>query len=333
MKKIYVVIIGFLLILTACTNGDIPIIYSTNLKIIPAGVIKPFTYEMIDGDLQSPPDGHKLRVRLFIYDDQGQLELQETRYLSTYAEIMNSTLNLQAGSYTAIVVTDVVEYGNSVSFEYWLLSGEENFTTLEITDAGVIRSNAKTLGLSAIDFNVDDSSPTDYTINVSPAGALCCIVVKGIHDSFTPSVTSPSLYAKMFELVIDKLCKSLKFNSQEEWTTSLNNNLDRFRLFAIMPIDFPQSNAIYGYSFIIPTGEIDLYFDVTMSSSDYSLHTDNMTITPQMGDEYYFELDMTNLTCGYQLVNDTKSTFTPTTRSEVPASADKHTFLIKDLVK
>ena len=62
MKKILYSLIAVLaMVMSSCSNDDIEVLHSVNIKVNPSKVISTFTYEYQPGELESFPDGYKLR--------------------------------------------------------------------------------------------------------------------------------------------------------------------------------------------------------------------------------------------------------------------------------
>lgn len=283
--------IGF----SSCTNDDIIINYTTNFKINPSGVISPFTYEINTGELESFDSSYKLRIRLLIYNSLGNLVASDVQYFTNYASIMNSSLGLEKGDYTAIATTDVVRYnGQNVTFSFWSLTDSTYLANTKITDNGKIGYQYKILGISKLDFSVVGASKTSETINVKPAGALSCVY-----------------YAKMrtysdvvsYGLGAAKTSESCHFDSQGNYQASAENNngsydwwLDHFDI-----EDFSSSvNNVYSYVFTLPMSNLNLKFQANTSSDQYDL-SNPMTISPQAGEEYLFYIDLSQATNNYAI--------------------------------
>ena len=150
MKKIVysIVIAVFALMVVACDNEPITITYGVPVKVDPSGVISPFTYEIITGELESFDTENKLRVRLLAYNSEGKLAASDSAFLTNYAAILNSSLQLTEGTYTLIAITDVVEHAsNRTTFEYWKLSNISDINQVKVTDAGYIGGENKIIGI------------------------------------------------------------------------------------------------------------------------------------------------------------------------------------------
>ncbi len=285
MKK-YLAIFAvlFTVILSSCSNDDIPVSQSTTFRINPASVVQTFTYEINPGDLEGISSGDELRVRLLIYNSEGVLTKSETQFLSSYASLMTSTIDLGIGDYTAVVVTDVVERsGDEISFACWELSDENSISTAKITDLGYIGGKSKILGLGSTEFSVSGSS-RDITINPMPVGAVFCVMFRNIHQ-----------YSDIESLTLETNRSSdyLILNNDGGYDIAVQNNNNKYdwRTAYINPSDYPNSTNIYGYYFVFPINNNSFRFRIDIDGSD-PMYTDAMPFNITAGSEYYFELDL-----------------------------------------
>ena len=118
-----------LVVLTAgfasCSNDDIPMeedvtmkTFETTFKINPKTVIEPFTGEFNPGELQIFDENYQLRVRLLLYNHVGDYVGEDVQKFSNYMVTMESSKLLQAGSYKAIVITDLELKASSSEGDY-----------------------------------------------------------------------------------------------------------------------------------------------------------------------------------------------------------------------
>ena len=283
-KNLAIFAVLFTVILSSCSNDDIPVSQTTTFKVNPATVVQPFTYEINQGDLEGISSGSELRVRLLIYNSEGVLTKSETQFLSSYASLMSTSINLDLGDYTAVVITDVVERnGNGISFACWELSDESSISTAKITDLGYIGGKSKILGFGSTEFSVSNSS-RDITINLSPVGAVICVMFRHIHQ-----------YSDVESLTLETNRSSdyliLNNNGKYEIAVENNNNKYDWRTAYISPADYPNSTNIYGYYFVFPINNNSFRFRIDIDGAD-SKYTDAMLFNITAGSEYYFELDL-----------------------------------------
>lgn len=303
MKKYFAIFaVLFTVILSSCSNDDIPVTQSTTFKINPATVIQPFTYEINPGDLEGISSGNSLRVRLLVYNSEGILVKSETQYLSSYASLMSTSLELSMGDYTAVVITDVVERSESdISFACWELSDESSISTAKITDKGYIGGKSKILGLGSTKFTVSNISK-DVVINPTPAGAVLCVMFRHIHT-----------FSDVESLVLEtnRTSDYLVLNKDGGYNVAVENNNNNYswRTAFIEPSDYPNSTNIYGYYFVFPTNNISYRFRIDVDGAD-SVYSNAMPFNITAGSEYYFELDLCDPDfdngisyCGYEITS------------------------------
>ena len=171
MKK-YLAIFAvlFTVILSSCSNDDIPVDRSVTFKLNPATVVDNL-YEMYAGDLTSISSGATLNVDLYVYDESGKLVAQDNQVFNAYTHIMTSNLNLGNGAYTAVAISHVTS-----SVDFWGVEGTENLNTLKITDNGYIGGKSKILGLTVEKVYVTDGENT-FNIDINNAGAVACVAI------------------------------------------------------------------------------------------------------------------------------------------------------------
>lgn len=309
MKKyIIMATVAMAMLFASCKNEDFGILRSVNFKINPYGVISGFDYEVNDGELESFDTDYKLRVHLFVYDEMGYLQGSDVGFLTNYQSIMNSTLELPEGKYTAVAITDVVQYNGSVTFKYWTIAGTDRLSDLKVTDAGYIGLKYKILGISNYDFEVKEGS-VDHTIHVQPAGALILVVEKNIH--YYSNVV-------MYELDMNKTSDFCTFNSNGSYEVAIENNGGDFdwRLGYFEPIEHPNSNALYGYYFVLPLGRTSFQWYCKTSDDTWYYAGDEMSANIKVGEEYLSYLELgSHVITNMEVVNGGKA-FNPLTDVE-----------------
>lgn len=285
MKNVFFILLSTLVVvLSSCSSDDISVGQSTTFKINPSSVIQSFTYEIEPGDLEGISSEESLRVRLLVYDSDNVLVRSETQYLSSYASIMTTNMDLEAGDYMAVVITDVVtRNGDNVSFACWELSDERSLTTARITDLGYIGGQSKILGIGSKNFRVSDGA-TEVSVNPSPAGSLLLVMWSHVH-TFSD--------VEEMTLEVNRFSDYLVMNSQGGFDMSVENHDNQYdwRITMLAPSDYPDSNNLYSYYFIFPIQNISFRFRIDPSSGE-SIYTDPMPFNLKAGSEYYFELDL-----------------------------------------
>ena len=247
MKKVLFILTSVIaLVLSSCSNDDIPVSQSTTFKIDPANVIRPFTYEINPGDLEGVDSDYSLRVRLLVYNSEGILAQSGTQYLSSYASIVSTSVNLEKGDYTAVVITDVVEKeGDDISWACWELSDEHSLTTAKVTDLGYIGGKSKILGIGSKKFSVTGEAE-EISINPSPAGAVLCTMWRNIH-TFSD--------VDMIVLETNRSSDYLVMNSEGGYNVAIENDNNNYswRMGYLEPSNYPNSTHVYGYYFLSST--------------------------------------------------------------------------------
>lgn len=290
MKKYTLIIAAILLmVLSACTDSkDITIIrskiVSKSFKINPSTVISGFE-ELQAGDLTVISSNMELRVRLLIYNENGQLVAKDTQYFSDYSHIMTSNVDVdEFGSYKAMVITDIRR--KSDSLEFWTINGEENLNSLIINNTGYLGGENNILGISNYDF--DGNTSSQININVQPAGALMVVYYMGIRALS---------YVTEYQLAIDKSTDSVTFTSDAlpEWNIKSSSDFD-WRISNIELADFDDTvENVYEYVFALPYGqtkiELQGYNMLALGSSWFAL-TETAYLNLGRGTEYYVCCDI-----------------------------------------
>lgn len=225
-KSISILAIALVAILFSCSNDDIKISRTVNFTLNPSTVVEPFVekYAYIltnvlgsnKGELESFNTNYKLRVRLYVYDKNGELIKAASGDFSNYDVKLKESAFLPVGSYTAIAVSDI--YRPSDGFEYWALSGQSQLATLKIVDTGYFGDSRTILGVTKQTFIVNDTG-LDVNIDIKPAGALCLVLYTNI---FTFSDVTE------YELSVNKFQNSIAFDSNGDYSISTENHNGKF---------------------------------------------------------------------------------------------------------
>jgi lipoprotein len=188
-----IAILGILLPLlsfSSCTDKEeVDVSYNTQIKIDLSEIVKPYTYQLHENELNTLPDHSKLEVALMMYNrSTGELAYQNIKSYPSYSTIANFNLNVSTvGTYQAIVITRVV---SDEGVSYWDISGIDNLNTLRIrpnyesSDFGM----SQIIGIGTIPI-----WPSGIrVIPVKAAGALLIPRVK-CHTDLTTNHTSVKL--------------------------------------------------------------------------------------------------------------------------------------------
>lgn len=302
MKKYIIVMFAIITTFTSCTNDDITISHTTNFKINPSTVIAPFTWEWQAGDLESFDTDFQLRIRLLVYNSDGILQKEDAQYFTNYSVMMNSSIALPKGIYTAIAITDIIKKGSD--FEYWTLKDYQKLADTHIDDAGYIGGKNKILGISKSNVTIDDQSPNDISINVQPVGSIFFVWYRNIH-TFN-DVTR-------YILSCAKTAESCIFSTDGSYSIAAENNNGSYdwRISYIDVEDHSQYSGIYSYYYVLPVSNLNLKFQYASSSESGNQDiTSVITINPKAGEEWAFILNLKDedndnrITYNYELVND-----------------------------
>lgn len=305
MKKHIIIFatIAMAALFVSCKNKDIQISRTVNFKVNPYEVISGFDYEVNAGELESFDSDYKLRVHLLVYDNLGYLVATDVQYLTNYQSIMNSSLELADGEYTAVAITDVVEYNGSVTFNFWTITGTERLSDLKVADAGYIGGKYKILGATNYHFDVREGS-IDHTIRVQPAGALILVAALNIHYYNT---------VVMYELDMNKTSDFCTFNSDGSYEVAIENNGGDFdwRLCYFEPNSL-TGDVCYGYYFVLPLGHTSFQWYCKTNDGTWYYAGDEMSANIKFGEEYlaYMELG-SDIDVEMLLVNGSKAVELP----------------------
>ena len=135
---------------SSCSNDDIPIEYvvgkhDVTFKVNPTTIISTFpviaSVEALNSnDILYDADGYTLRIRLFIYDNNGALLVSAEKKVSNYRQVAEFTFKeLPEGNYTAISICDVIR--NNDNYEFWTLADENKMSTLKLIENGHASGN------------------------------------------------------------------------------------------------------------------------------------------------------------------------------------------------
>ncbi len=336
MKKyISFLLVGFVIFLTSCSNDDITISRNITFKVDPSGVVKSFTEEIKPGELSSINSGCKLRVKVLAYDKDGLLAYCDSAFLDSYNSQMTSQKYIPEGTYTVIAVTDVVRgsIGN-ISREYWNMSGVNDINTLKVSYNRWLAFNNVILGVASQKVTIDANSQ-DIILNPSPAGALFLIVYYNI-SRFSD--------VESYKLLTNRSCDYMSFDSNGNVETLIKNQNNQFNWrTSIINIGNETSNNIYDYAYVFPMDNASYKFVARIkgNSEDTDLIEENMVIPSiKAGEEYYFELDLNNLTYDYRKVSNSNSktrssnsVLTSTPWMERKKANFQETVMLKDLIR
>lgn len=291
-KHLAILAVLFTVILSSCTNDDIPVSQAITFKVNPSTVVSSYQ-EFQPGELSSIPSGANLRMRLLIYNEAGNLVAEDETYMNDYTHIMTSSFNLEQGSYTAVACTDIVT--DNKKFEYWDLSGKEKLSTTMFTDNGYIGGSLKILGIKVNHFSVDNELK-EYHIDVKPAGALAFVWWKNWRRYNN---------VEAFRLYANRSCDNMTLNAYGEPTYSVesSNDVSDWRI-ASMTYDAEYAGG-YVYVFLFPVKNMTVQFGASLKDNKYTLFKNAKEIVDiELGREYYFTYDVTSEECEWLVLTD-----------------------------
>ena len=186
MKKyIFMMLVVLAAGFTSCSNDDIPLeekvtekVFEAMFKINPETVIQPFR-ELELGDLQTFDKDYQLRIRLLIYDKNGNLVIKDEQYFENYKVLMTSRKSLPAGEYTAVAISDLKSKDGDDDF--WIVRNEVMLNEMVVEDAGFIHGKNKMLGIKELRFTVSPDNVNEFIMNVEPAGGILVVHYQGLH--------------------------------------------------------------------------------------------------------------------------------------------------------
>ena len=107
-KYLYLVIDLIASFFTSCSNDDITIGTAYTVNVNASTVISSFI-AISDGEFEAFQDSkERLRIRVLIYNENGELVAQDAGIYTNYNVQLKSTNKLKAGKYTVIGISDVV---------------------------------------------------------------------------------------------------------------------------------------------------------------------------------------------------------------------------------
>ena len=300
-RNIVLAVLLVALLFASCKNEDITMQRKVSFTVNPSEVISGFTYEVDEGELESFNSGYKLQIHLLVYDDMGYLTASDTRYLSNYQEIMNSSLTLWDGEYTAVAITDVVKYDGGVTSNYWNITETDRLSSLKVSDAGNLGGKNKILGISNYGFKVGEGS-VDHTIRVKPAGAL--IVVKSSNIHYYNTVLR-------YQLGMNKNSDHCTFNGDGSPVVAVENSGENYEWHSgyFDPQDFDSSNECHYYHFVLPLGRTAFQWLGKTEDNIWRYGGDKMSANIGLGQEYLVRFDLgSDIKAQMELVNGEKAT-------------------------
>ncbi len=284
----------------SCKNENIEMQRKVSFTVDPSEVIGSFTYEADEGELESFNSNYKLRIHLLVYDKMGDLAAAEECYLSNYQGIMNSSLTLWDGEYTAVAITDVVKYDDGVTSTYWNINGTDCLSNLKVSDAGNDGEKHKILGISNYHFHAKEGAD-DHTIRVKPAGALILVKSSNIHYYST---------VVRYKLGMNKGTDCYTFNSDGSYAVAAENGGENYEWHAgyFDPQDYNSTNDCHYYHFVMPLGRTAFQWLGKTEDNVWRYGGDKMSANIKIGEEYLIRFELgSSIQVQMDLVNGEKT--------------------------
>lgn len=286
MKK-YISLLAFSLaaMLVSCTNDEISISRTVNFTVNPSTVVSQFAVgEEQAGELEGFDTDCKLNVKLYIYNNQGDLVKTFNNSYSNYAVQMKASAFLDHGDYTAVAITHIDAPSHNLYF--WKIEGEEKLEGMRIVDNGYVGGQNKVLGVSVKQFTVGDEI-TDLNINVQPAGSM--LVVR-----YYNYLALKNLGFTTFYLMGNKTMNYLEFDRSGNTSVVAENHNSQYD-WIYDEIDANEFSAgynyIYSYEYILPMTNVGLQFYTEDDSYMYNLGS-STNFNTQAGGCYYAYLSL-----------------------------------------
>ncbi len=277
----------FAAMITSCTNDDVAISKTVNFTVNPSTVVGTFSVgEENAGDLESFHTDCKLNVRLFIYNEDGDLVEKANNTYSNYAVQMKASFFLPQGNYTAVAITHIDDVVDNI--KYWVISGESHLEGMRITDGGYIGGQNKVLGVAVSTFSVKDEI-VDLNMNVLPAGSMLTV-------RYYNYLALKSLGYTQFTLYANKTMDYLEFDRSGKTEVVADNHNGSYDWIVdnINASNFASGyDYIYSYEFILPMTNVGLQFFTEDESSYYSLGA-STSFTTLAGSCYYAYLNLSS---------------------------------------
>jgi hypothetical protein len=267
----------FAVILSSCSNDDIPVGQSITFKVNPSTVVSSLL-EFSPGDLSSIDSDENLYVSLYIYNEAGALVSSEVQKFKDYTHIMNSVQSIEAGEYTVVASTQIID---DEDFKYWEITGIDNLSTFNVKDKGYIGGSAKILGLSAQKINVT-SSTKEVSINVECAGAVA--LVQMLNWNRYSNISD-------YGLVANKSCDDVTL----DYDGGLNYSVKSKSSYSYWLVKWNYNSAYsgaYSYTFMFPYTNINLAFVAVTTSGSNEYLGDECTGNIEKNHTYWFAYDV-----------------------------------------
>lgn len=280
MKKIITILTVLLtVILSSCSNDEIPVENTATFKLNPATVVENLL-EVNAGELASIDyKKYRLNIDLYIYDEYGQLVNKDNQEVKSYTNITTSNINIKNGEYTIVAISHITSIDPD-GLKCWSFEGFDNLNTLKITDNGYIGGKNKILGLTIEKINISDFDRT-FKIDIQNAGVVACVAFLNWNRYND---------IKEYNLLSNKSCNYLTTNHNGEIDYSINTESSyKFRLMSFTYTS--ELSGTYHYFFTFPMKDIALAFSATPQSGNVKIFK-KTSLDLELGDFCLFSYDV-----------------------------------------
>lgn len=116
-------------------------------------------------------DGSHVRVKFFVYDEQGELLDESTQIVDDFSQTVEIVKSLYPGQYTLVTTADMVENtGDKIDFECWKYDYTSSLEDFRITDLQFKGFEYKAIGVDKTTLTLKKAQTVD--VRVRPIGAL-----------------------------------------------------------------------------------------------------------------------------------------------------------------
>lgn len=276
MKKYIAFFTVLTVILSSCSNDDILMQETTIIRVNPSTVMSNFTYQLNPGDLDGVDSEQELRIRLFIYDENGKLINEQTQNLRNYLTTATFEVDLPSGvTHTAIAVTDVTSKKTGSVSEYWGIEESSDLASMRINYLGHEGNygDQEILGVKSETIH----SGQNTTINVEAAGALVCTWVRNIHA-----------YSDIRYIWVWGNRGNGFYDFSNSGILNSNPDLDVQPDFTDIDVNDIYYNGLYSYKFIMPQTNYKLTLVFADDSGDILGASEATGLNLKQGAEYLY---------------------------------------------
>lgn len=277
MKKILLGLLTLMATIVSCTDQeDIEIGYSTTLNVSASHIFD--TYRSIstsDFDL-SQYDGWQLNIISLVYNSDGTLMKKFEGNSSMLNYILSQNIELNPGEYKLVSIARFGKVEWSGFSTYWDITGEEDLSTLTITEVNEMYQQFvfETLGIKTQSLTITNVAQ-NINIEIPPVTGLLEIFLWG-EDMIGNGINGYSQmapYCKEINIWATQLTQQVKFNGTEILYDYGVQNED----YCIAQFS-PKSQYLnglapnqYNYRALLPISNRDFYWDISFDSGKGSL--------------------------------------------------------------